>query len=138
MPQAPLATNVTSTPVLATSVQANISGLASAVDGAVASYTVTSLPANGTLFYNTTGTTYAAVALNQNLTAAQAASLRYTANPAFTGPTTTFTFKVTDDAGLTSANTATFTIPLVAVTPCATRASRAASARPSSACAIAA
>jgi uncharacterized repeat protein (TIGR01451 family) len=118
--QAPLATNVTSTPVLATSVQANISGLASAVDGAVASYTVTSLPANGMLYYNTTGTTYAAVALNQSLTAAQAASLRYTANPAYAGASTSFTFKVTDDAGLTSANTATYTIPLVSVTPCAT------------------
>jgi uncharacterized repeat protein (TIGR01451 family) len=116
---APTAVAVTTATVPSTATQAGISSLSGTADGTVASYLLTSLPANGTLLYNNAGT-YAAVAANQTLTAAQAASLRYTPNPAFAGTSTTFGYKAIDDAGLTSANTATYTIPLSPFTACTT------------------
>jgi uncharacterized repeat protein (TIGR01451 family) len=118
---APVANNVTTTTVPSTATQAGIAALSGTADGTVASYTVATLPANGTLFYNSTGTTYAAVAAGQSLTAAQAASLRYTPNPGFAGTSTSFTYQAVDDAGVVSSNTATYTIPLTN-TACATAA----------------
>jgi hypothetical protein len=109
---APTALNVTTATVPSTVTQVGIASLNGTADGTVQSYLITSLPLNGTLLYNSTGTTYAAVAANQTLTLAQAASLRYTPNAAFTGTSTTFGFKAIDDAGITSTNTATYTIPL--------------------------
>jgi uncharacterized repeat protein (TIGR01451 family) len=118
---APVANNVTSATLPSSATQASISSLSGSTPdgGTIASYLITSLPANGTLLYSTAGGTYAPVALNQSLTPAQAASLRYTANPAFTGANTTFNYSVVDEVGATSA-AATYTIPLQAVTPCGT------------------
>ncbi|MFD1873664.1 hypothetical protein [Hymenobacter bucti] len=115
---APTATAVTTTPVASSATQAGIRSLSGTADG-ILSYTVTSLPGNGTLLYNTTGTTYAPVALNQSLTAAQAASLRYTPNAGFTGTSTTFNYRAKDDSGLTS-GTVAYTIPLQYVVACGT------------------
>ena len=116
---APTANPVTTTTVPSTAIQAGIAGLSGTADGTVASYTVTSLPANGTLYYNSTGTTYAAVTAGQSLTLAQAASLRYTPNAGYAGTSTTFGYTATDDAGVVSGNTATYTVPLTN-TACAT------------------
>ncbi len=121
---APLATNATTSTVPSTATQVGINTLTSSVDGAVQSYLITSLPTRGTLFYNTTGTTYAAItsipAGGFVLTPAQAASLRYTPDGTFTGSSATFTYQVRDDANLTSTNTATYTIPLQYLAACGT------------------
>jgi uncharacterized repeat protein (TIGR01451 family) len=119
---APVANNVTTATLPSTATQASISSLSgSAPDGgSIASYLITSLPANGTLLYSTAGGTYAPVAVNQSLTPAQASSLRYTPNASFTGTSTTFTYRVVDEAGATSTTTATYTIPLQSLTPCGT------------------
>ncbi|TVT40375.1 hypothetical protein FNT36_12910 [Hymenobacter setariae] len=114
----PTASPVTTTTVASSATQSSIRSLNGTADGTL-SYQVTSLPANGTLFYNSTGTTYVPVTVNQTLTAAQAASLRYTPNPNFTGTATTFNYRAKDDANLTS-STATYTIPLQYVAPCGT------------------
>jgi uncharacterized repeat protein (TIGR01451 family) len=122
---APLATNVTTTTVPSTAVQTGISPLASAVDGAVQNYFITSLPTRGTLFYNSAGTTYTAITSiptgGFSLTPAQASSLRYTPDATYTGNVAaTFGFRVRDDAALLSANTATYTIPLQPIASCGT------------------
>jgi uncharacterized repeat protein (TIGR01451 family) len=116
---APVANNVTTNTIISTQAQVGINSLSSTVDGTVQSYIVQTLPANGTLFYNSTGTTYTAVVANQSLTAAQAATLRYTPNAAYVGTGTSFTYVVRDDASLTSAP-ATYTIPLQYIAPCTT------------------
>jgi uncharacterized repeat protein (TIGR01451 family) len=120
---APLATNVTTTTVPSTAVQTGISPLASAVDGAVQNYFITSLPTRGTLFYNSAGTTYTAITSiptgGFSLTPAQANSLRYTPDAAYAGNVAaTFGYRVRDDAALLSANTATYTIPLQPIASC--------------------
>jgi len=121
---APLATNTTTATVPSTAGQTAINPLTSSVDGAVTNYLVTSLPTSGTLFYNTTGTTYAAItsipAGGFVLTPAQANSLRYTPDGTSTSSSATFRYQVRDDAGLTSVNTATYTIPLQYIAPCGT------------------
>jgi hypothetical protein len=121
---APLATNATTATVPSTAPQVGINTLTSSVDGAVQSYLITSLPTRGTLFYNTTGTTYAAItsipAGGFVLTPAQAASLRYAPDGTFGGSSATFTYQVRDDANLTSTNGATYTIPLQAIAACGT------------------
>jgi uncharacterized repeat protein (TIGR01451 family) len=122
---APLATNVTTTTVPSTAVQTGISPLASAVDGAVQNYFITSLPTRGTLFYNSAGTTYTAITTiptgGFSLTPAQANSLRYTPDATYTGSVAaTFGYRVRDDAALLSANTATYTIPLQPIASCGT------------------
>jgi hypothetical protein len=114
----PTAAPVTTTTVSSSATQAAIRSLSGTADGTLG-YEVTSLPTNGTLFYNTTGTTYAPVVINQTLTVAQATSLRYTPNPGFTGTSTTFSYRAKDDANLTSA-TVTYTIPLQSVASCGT------------------
>jgi uncharacterized repeat protein (TIGR01451 family) len=118
---APSVANVTTAPVLSTATQAGIASLNGTADGTL-TYTIRSLPANGTgtLLYNTTGTTYAAVALNQTLTAAQAASLRYTPSTTFTGASTSFTYSLSDDASpAQTTGNATYTIPLQYPVACA-------------------
>ncbi len=118
----PVANNVTNTTTLPTNAgQVNLDNLSSTVDGTVQKYTVTAIPpaAQGILYYNSTGSTYAAVANGQALTPAQAASLRFDPAAGATGTSTTFSYTVTDDASLTSATAATFTIPLSVQTPCA-------------------
>ncbi len=119
---APTANNVTTATVLSTATQASITSLSGSNPdgGTIASYVITSLPANGTLLYGTAGGGWAPVTVNQTLTAAQASSLRYSANQAFTGNSTTFNYRVIDEAGATSTNTATYTIPLQYVAPCGT------------------
>jgi uncharacterized repeat protein (TIGR01451 family) len=121
---APLATSETTATVPSTAVQAGISALASSVDGAVQNYLLASLPTRGTLFYNSAGTYTAITAIPAggfSLTPAQAASLRYTPDATYTGTVpATFTFRVRDDANLTSANTATYTIPLQYIASCGT------------------
>ncbi|MBO0359405.1 T9SS type A sorting domain-containing protein [Hymenobacter sp. BT186] len=119
---APVANNVTNSVTLPTSAgQVNIDPLSSTVDGTEQSYTITAIPsaAQGVLYYNTTGTTYAAVTNNLVLTPAQAASLRFEPATNGTASSASFSYRVTDDANLLSANTATFTIPLQVITPCA-------------------
>ncbi|WP_223652265.1 DUF11 domain-containing protein [Hymenobacter psoromatis] len=118
---APVANNVTNSATIPTNAgQVNIDNLSSTVDGTVKNYTVTAIPpaAQGVLYYNSTGSTYAAVTNGRTLTPAQAASLRFAPAAGATGTNTTFSYTITDDANLTSAAAATFTIPLQAVTPC--------------------
>jgi hypothetical protein len=98
---APTANPVTTGPVASTVGQANIASLSGAADG-TPTYFVTTLPAEGTLLYNSTGTTYAAVATSTALTAAQAASLRYAPSATYTGTSTTFAYQVRDDASQVS------------------------------------
>jgi uncharacterized repeat protein (TIGR01451 family) len=121
---APLATNVTTTTVPSTAVQTGINPLASAVDGAVQNYVITSLPTRGTLFYNLAGTYTAITSIPAggfSLTPAQASSLRYTPDATYTGNVAaTFGYRVRDDAALLSANTATYTIPLQPIASCGT------------------
>ena len=118
---APVANNVTTATLPSTAGQVGISSLSSTVDGSVSLYTIVTIPnatTQGTLYYNTTGTTYAAVAAGRTLTAAQAASLRFGPVSAASG-NATFTYTVQDNNGQTSANTATYTIPVIN-TPCST------------------
>lgn len=120
--QAPVALNVTNTATLPTTAgQVGIDNLNSSVDGTVLQYIVTAIPdaTAGILYYNSTATTYAPVAVNQVLTPAQAASLRFDPAANATATSTTFRYTVRDDAGITSAAAATYTIPLRAVTACA-------------------
>jgi uncharacterized repeat protein (TIGR01451 family) len=79
-------------------------------DGTVVSYTVLTLPsASAGVLYLADGTT--AVTVGQVLTPAQAATLKFDPNPAFTG-NTTFTFTATDNTGATDLSAATITIPV--------------------------
>ncbi|QIX61347.1 T9SS type A sorting domain-containing protein [Hymenobacter sp. BT18] len=128
---APVAANVTSSPAVARgSVQAAISALsATDADGTIASFQLSSLPTSGTLFYNNNADgssgSYVAVTaamLNGggsqlNLTAAQAASLRFTPAAGSTLASVTFTYTATDNSGTQDATPATFTIPLSNVAP---------------------
>jgi hypothetical protein len=121
---APLATDQTTATVPSTAVQTGINPLTSAVDGAVQNYFITSLPTRGTLFYNLAGTYTAITTIPTggfSLTLAQANSLRYTPDAAYTGNVAaTFTYRVRDDASLLSANTATYSIPLQYIASCGT------------------
>ncbi|TPG65604.1 T9SS type A sorting domain-containing protein [Hymenobacter nivis] len=130
---APLANDVTNAATIPSSAgQVNIDNLSSTLDaGTVQNYTITQIPpaAEGVLYYNSTGSTYAAVANGQALTPAQAASLRFDPAAGATGANTTFRYTVTDDATLTSA-AAIYTIPLSEQTPCAVTAALNFSTRP--------
>jgi uncharacterized repeat protein (TIGR01451 family) len=121
---APLATDQTTATVPSTAVQTGINPLTSAVDGAVQNYFITSLPTRGTLFYNLAGTYTPITTLptgGVSLTPAQANSLRYTPDAAYTGNVAaTFTYRVRDDANLLSANTSTYSIPLQYIASCGT------------------
>ncbi|HEX8426132.1 right-handed parallel beta-helix repeat-containing protein, partial [Hymenobacter sp.] len=120
---APVANSVTSNTVLSSVGAVSISPLSSTVDGTVQSYTLTSAPnpaTQGTLFYNSAGNTYVAVSSTQVLTPAQAASLRFAPVAGSSGDVT-FGYRVTDNVGILSANTATYRIP-VNNAPCTTAA----------------
>ncbi len=114
---AQLTANPVTTASISTSATINatpISPLSATIAGpagaTVASFTLTTVPAVGVLRIGSTGP---ALAAGQVLTAAQASQLYY--SPA--GSTTqnvTFTYGATDSNGSISANTATYTIPLVA------------------------
>lgn len=75
-------------------------------DGTIASFTIQSLPANGILAFNGT-----AVTVGQVVLASQLSQLTFDPNPGYVG-SASFTYTATDNAGLTSANTATYTIPV--------------------------
>ncbi len=123
----PVAANVTSSPVIVRgSTQAPISALsATDADGTIAGYQISTLPTSGTLFYNSTGSTYLAVtnvmlyggSSQLNLTAAQAASLKFTPAAGSTLADVTFTYTATDNNSGVDATPATYTIQLSNVAP---------------------
>ena len=98
-------------------------------DGTIASYTILTLPAHGTLFVGG----IAALA-GQVLTLAQVATLTYDPSGTFTG-NDTFTFTATDNSGATDTSPATITIPIGNNPPVANSATNA--TIPSTAAAIA-
>jgi uncharacterized repeat protein (TIGR01451 family) len=118
----PTAVNVTSAALLNSIGTASISSLASQADNVPVTYTLASIPSattQGVLSYNSSGTTYTNItAAGQVLTAAEAASLRFTPAANSSG-NVTFTYKVTDALNNLSSNTATYTIPVVNA-PCTT------------------
>ncbi|MFD2786249.1 NosD domain-containing protein [Hymenobacter rubripertinctus] len=114
---APTAVNVTTAAVPNTNTANNIEPLfATDPQGneTVASYTLVTLPTRGRLLLNGVAIT----ATNTVITAAQLSQLTYnpTLNSAVpaAGGNQTFTFRATDNLGLVSANTATYTIPVAA------------------------
>ena len=115
----PVANDVTNAVALPYSAaQTTLSSLSATADGPIASFTVTKLPAanEGVLYYNSPAflnpNRYLPVTENTVLNATQATTLQFAPAPSFSGGSSTFRYTVTDDAGLTSANTATFTIPV--------------------------
>ncbi|WP_143155040.1 Ig-like domain-containing protein [Flavobacterium chilense] len=103
----PTANNVTNASIASTAGATTISTLsATDTDGTIASYTVVSLPAHGTLALGGV-----AVTAGQVLTPTQAANLTYAPSGTFTG-NDTFTFTATDNSGAVDATPATFTIPV--------------------------
>ncbi|MCR5888167.1 right-handed parallel beta-helix repeat-containing protein [Hymenobacter sp. J193] len=127
---APVAANVTSSPAIPRgSTQAVLSALsATDTDGLIATYQISTLPTSGTLFYapnaDGTGTPTAVLAANLyggtsplNLTAQQAATLRFTPAAGATLTNVTFTYTATDNQGAVDLTPATFTIQLSNVLP---------------------
>ena len=76
---APVANPVTTAAMPSSAGQVGISPLDATSEGTISSYKILTLPAagQGVLYYNSTGTTYAAATTNLTLTPAQAASLRF-------------------------------------------------------------
>ncbi|AIZ62597.1 hypothetical protein PK28_00890 [Hymenobacter sp. DG25B] len=116
-PVAATVSNSLSSPIASSAGQTAISSLiATDADGSISTYQIKSLPADGTLFYNTNtdGVSGAYVALTSanigtvTLTPAQAAKLKYDPSGAF-GGTVTFTYAATDNQSAVS-NTATYSI----------------------------
>ena len=123
----PVAVDVTNVSVPrnagATTLSPNLSALINGSYDAVQYYTLTSLPATGTLSYNGTVLTSANLAGTQ-LTPALLNTLKYTPDPAGTAASTSFQYTVTDTNGFTSTThaladgsaagngPATYTIPL--------------------------
>ncbi|MBC8084783.1 MAG: hypothetical protein H7Z21_16410 [Hymenobacter sp.] len=109
----PLATNVTNSPAMPSTNAATLiqplAGTDSNPGGSVTGYFVASLPTtiSGILYLNG-----APVAVNQALTAAEAAALSFDPEPTFTG-SAGFTFFAVNNAGQVSNNPATYTIPVV-------------------------
>ncbi|WJS94590.1 Ig-like domain-containing protein [Flavobacterium johnsoniae] len=104
---APIAKDDTNNIIASTAGATTINALiATDIDGTIASYTILSLPANGTL-------TLAGnpISLNQILTPAEAAMIMYTPSGIFTG-NVTFAFTATDDLGLTALAPGNITIPV--------------------------
>jgi uncharacterized repeat protein (TIGR01451 family) len=83
----------------------------------IITYTITSIPTagtQGTLYYNSSGSTYTAVAAGQALTATQATTLRFTPAAGYVG-NVFFNYTATDNgngtpANMLSSNTARYTI----------------------------
>jgi uncharacterized repeat protein (TIGR01451 family) len=121
--QPPVASNVVNSlqaPITNTAQQAFISPLqATDPDGSVSSYTLTSLPTSGTLFYNNGGTYTAITSANLlngtaplNLTPAQAQTLKYTPAAGFAG-NAFFNYLATDNGSPALASApALYTIPV--------------------------
>ncbi|MGI4833119.1 MAG: hypothetical protein ACRYFK_06615 [Janthinobacterium lividum] len=128
----PVANDVSTAAMPNTAGQVNISPLSATADISIASYTVTTLPtaAQGVLYYNSTGTTYAAVTTTTVLTPAQAATLRFDPAAGASG-NATFPYTAKDNAGLVS-NTATYTLPITDSTCSTASASLDFSTRPAS------
>ncbi|GAB3231345.1 hypothetical protein GCM10027346_17740 [Hymenobacter seoulensis] len=120
---APVATNTTNSGSISSSAdQTAISALsATDVDGTIASYKISSLPTDGTLYYNA-GYDYVAFTSSNigtvTLTPAQAGSLRFDPSGSTNG-NVTFTFTATDNDGAADATPATYTIPVGNVAPTA-------------------
>ncbi|WP_281238131.1 Ig-like domain-containing protein [Flavobacterium praedii] len=114
-------TAVNDAPVAVDDINTNISAnagptaihilVAADADGTIATYTVLSLPTNGTLALSGT-----AVTLNQVLTSAEVALLTYDPSGSFTG-NDTFTFTATDNNGAVDATSATITLEVVFILP---------------------
>ncbi|MGQ7946327.1 Ig-like domain-containing protein [Flavobacterium sp. WC2509] len=103
----PVATNDTNATIASSAGATGINALtATDSDGTIASYTVLTLPANGTLALGGV-----AVTVNQVLTPAEAATLTYDPIGTFTG-TDSFTFTATDNSGAVDATPATISIPV--------------------------
>jgi uncharacterized repeat protein (TIGR01451 family) len=121
--QPPVALNVVNTlqaPAANTGQQLLLSPLAATdADGSVATYTLTSLPTSGTLYYNNGGTSTALTSANLlggtaqlNLTPAQAQALRYTPTAGFAG-NAFFGYLATDNGTPAQSSTpALYTIPV--------------------------
>lgn len=128
----PVATNAQNTPVLNTSgtvaLSPGLSGQAFGPGNGIASYTITALPATGTLLLDD-GTTVTPVTAGQTILAAAIGGLRYQVPPGF-GGTVTLQFAVSDQNGLSSdqnstnglyaAGPATYSIPVLLVSDVAT------------------
>ncbi|WP_269221602.1 Ig-like domain-containing protein [Flavobacterium sp. IMCC34518] len=114
-------TAVNDAPVAVDDINTNISAnagptaihilVAADADGTIATYTVLSLPTNGTLALSGT-----AVTLNQVLTSAEVALLAYDPSGSFTG-NDTFKFTATDNNGAVDATSATITLEVVFISP---------------------
>ncbi|MHB1176953.1 MAG: SprB repeat-containing protein, partial [Daejeonella sp.] len=78
-------------------------------DGTIVSFKILSLPAAaaGKLYLNNV-----VVTVNEVLTPAEVKNLQFEVKNTFNGPTTSFTYTVTDNEGLTDATAATYTIPV--------------------------
>ncbi|MBJ6143212.1 DUF11 domain-containing protein [Hymenobacter sp. BT559] len=122
--QPPVASNIVNslqTPEGNTAQQAPISPLqATDPDGSVSSYTLTSLPTSGTLFYNSSGSTYTAITSANllggtsqlNLAPSQAQTLKYTPAAGFAG-NAFFNYLATDNGAPALASApALYTIPV--------------------------
>jgi hypothetical protein len=103
----------TSATINATAISPLSATIAGPAGATVASFTLVTVPAVGTLRVGATGL---ALAAGQVLTAAQAGQLYYSPAGSST-QNVTFTYRATDSNGNFSANTATYTIPLVAPNP---------------------
>jgi Secretion system C-terminal sorting domain/Bacterial Ig domain len=86
----------------------NLSG--SDVDGTIASYTIKTLPTNGTLYIN--GVAILSLpGAGLVITLAEATQLSFDPNDGFSG-TSSFTYTTTDNSGLVDATAATYQIPV--------------------------
>jgi len=109
----PVANNVTNSPAMLSTNGATVIAPLSATDpdgdATLVSYTLVTLPAasEGVLYVNGIAAT-----VGQSLTPAQISQLSFAPVGTFTD-NATFTFRATDDAGVTS-NTATYTVPVTA------------------------
>ena len=121
--QAPSANDATNATVYSNGTTAALSPGPSGFDqdGSIASYTIVTVPnspSQGTLVYNNSATAtanYVAVMAGQVITAANLGRLAYTSpSTNATAGTFTFTYTVADNAGATSANTATYSLPVAA------------------------
>ncbi len=110
--QAPTANNVTNVTVLNNGKPQALQSLSGTdSDGTVAGYTLVTLPpaSAGVLYVNGVAAT-----VGQLVPAAQAGSLTFKPATGFSG-NTAFSFSATDDQGLVSGNTASFTVPVLLV-----------------------
>ncbi|RYD96205.1 MAG: DUF11 domain-containing protein [Sphingobacteriales bacterium] len=113
--EVPIASSATNSAINSNSGATAISPLTGTdQDGTIVSYTILTLPTNGTLYVGGV-----AVTPNQVLLPAQVATLTYDPSGTFIG-NETFTFTVTDNNGNVDATPATITIPVINNPPTAT------------------